>query len=221
MLNIEATDETTQLASWDGAKWSSVPMPEMGYAMYVPGALLADGTNLYAQLDRTNPDNPYGLPIESRFECWNGNSWSPLGGALLGPGGQGPQIADACIRGNDLYICGSFTRIGDVAVTNLAHWNGAEWAPVGSSFDSTDSYPYCVATSDRGLYVGGSFQKIGGVTVQNIARWNGRNWSSMAGGLDGYVSDLAVSGRKVCAVGGFSHAGRTPSKSFAIWSEVK
>jgi len=34
-------------------------------------------------------------------------------------------------QGN-IYIAGSFSAIGDLAVTNIAKWDGADWSPLGS-----------------------------------------------------------------------------------------
>lgn len=136
---------------------------------------------------------------------------------------------DGTGRGEELYVGGSFTGAGGVPVSNIARWNGQEWAPVGAGMNGT------VATlalfddrSGRGemLYAGGGFTIAGGVEARNIARWNGSQWEPVGGGMNFAVNDLEVVdvgdvGNPLLFAGGyFTEAGGNRIPRLAAWNGV-
>lgn len=80
-----------------------------------------------------------------------------------------------------------------------------KWSALGTG---TNKYVNALAIRGSDVYVGGGFTTAGGITARHIARWNTttNTWSALAsanGPQDGYVSALAVKGKKVYAGGDF------------------
>src|SRR5438477_4362509 len=61
-------------------------------------------------------------------------NWISMGGI---PGANGPVDAAVVDDSGNLYIGGSFTRVGDVVATNVAKWNGRSWSALGSGMNGT------------------------------------------------------------------------------------
>jgi hypothetical protein len=82
--------------------------------------------------------------------------------------------------GPALYVGGSFTRAGDVAVNGIAKWDGSTWTPLGTGINGP---VYALTVFDDGtspaLYAGGSFTRAGDVAVNNVAKWNGSTWTPL------------------------------------------
>lgn len=112
------------------------------------------------------------------------------------PGVAG-YVAATTTLGTDLVIGGAFTGVGDVAATNVARWNGAQWSPLGAGL-SDDVTSLIVWNSV--LYAGGGF--TGG-----LARWDGAAWVVVDSGVDGYVHTLAVWNGNLVVAGNFSSVG--------------
>lgn len=129
------------------------------------------------------------------------------------------DVRAIAVSGNDVYIGGSFTAIGNVKANKIAKWNGNTWSAIGSnggngvggsSFSSVNA----IAVSGSDVYVGGSFGQanIGGTVVgtSNIAKWNGSVWSALTGGtgngVNSIVYTIAVSGSDVFVGGSFTQA---------------
>ena len=139
------------VARWNGTAWSSL------------GTGAANGLN----------GTPYALAITSSGEVyvggqfievggapanylarWNGTAWSTVGtGASNGVNGI---VYALTIAGNgDLYVGGSFPRVGgSVVANNVARWNGSAWSPLGTG---AANVVHAVAVAGNGdVYVGGS-----------------------------------------------------------------
>jgi len=213
------------LVRWDGSNWSTLPHPPSSGPQLFVLMLAANEQYLYASLHV-----PVFAPLgnETRIKKWDGYAWSDVGGQLRNINSTEGRITAMLANGNELYIAGEFIGIGDVAVTNLARWDGSTWSSLGGAFDSSSGQVSSLALSGDKLFIAGSFNTIGGVSANNIARWDGQNWSPLGSGLINesaatsggtYVSGLAASGGQVCAVGDFTSAGSKPSYHFAIWDE--
>ncbi len=68
------------------------------------------------------------------------------------------------------------------------------------------------------IIVGGHFVSAGGVAATNLARWDGTNWHQFAGGVNGYVLSLAVSGTNLYVGGLFGRAGTIAAGNLAVWN---
>ena len=160
--------------------------------------------------------------------CWDGKSWSALGGGVDGEvlalagydNGTGPK----------LYAAGRFSNAGGVPARRIACWNGTKWTPLGSGLDDPvtgSAAALALAVYDAGggpeLYASGLFTLAGGVPASRIARWNGSIWSALNAGTTGPegVSKLLVyddgSGAKLYAAGEFSYIGGVTASKIASW----
>ncbi len=139
--------------------------------------------------------------------------WDP-GFGPAGNGFNGNVLAMAMFQG-ELYVGGSFTQAGGVAVNNLARWDGQSWSAVGNGPGNGVSAPVLsLAAHDGVLYVGGIFREVdyGGddIEVDYIAGWNGEDWlrlgSAASNGVNSYVYSLAVYDGDLYVGGNFNQA---------------
>lgn len=134
-------------------------------------------------------------------------------------------IVRAVVRsGNDIYIGGDFTAVGNVAANYVAKWNGTAWSSLGTGAANGMNYAvHALAVASNGtVYAGGSFTRAGGVAANHVARWNGTAWSSLGAGISGgnsLVATLAVAGNgDVYAGGDFTQAGGSSAYNIARWN---
>lgn len=197
------------VAKWDGSNWSA-----LGHGVYGSVyALAVSGTDLYAggSFKRAGAIWPF------RVAKWDGGSWSTLGTGI-GSTSDVWSVSALAISGSDLYAGGHFGSAGGVPASNMARWDGSNWAPLNSGVNG-----YAVnalAAADSNVYAGGSFTMAGSGRAENIARWDGSTWSAMAPatGLSGYaVYDVEVSGGDLYAGGSFTAAGGLVVNNVARW----
>ncbi len=139
-------------------------------------------------------------------------NWVSMGGLS---GVDGTVRATAVDDSGNLYIGGQFTIAGDLYITNIAKWDGAEWSGLGSGIvGSASACVYSLVVSGSDLYAGGVFNKAGGVAATNIARWNGNTWSAVGPGVSFTVYALALLGTNLYAGG----SAVSPSNCLARWN---
>ena len=102
------------------------------------------------------------------------------------------------------YIGGTFTQVGGVPRSNLAHIlaNGT----VDPSFDpGADAFVSAIAVSANAVYVGGGFTVVGGVARTRLVAFSkGGALLPWNPGANGTVNTLAISGSTIYAGGSFS-----------------
>ncbi|MBM3845147.1 MAG: hypothetical protein FJ405_02515 [Verrucomicrobia bacterium] len=111
--------KTWGFARWDGAKWNDQdesPIQVVTHSVRLPDRFYVNGWFT----------NAHGIEQPALLEKREGR-WRPL---LVHPAFVG-QIAALATDGRGLYMGGSFTRIGDQSITNLAYWDGTNWSSVG------------------------------------------------------------------------------------------
>ncbi|HXJ60382.1 MAG TPA: hypothetical protein VNU68_27355 [Verrucomicrobiae bacterium] len=116
---------------------------------------------------------------------------------------------------NKIFIGGVFSSIGGIAATNLAQWDGTNWASVGVGI--SQGVVYALTADREGLVVGGSFRQVGDVVVNNVARWDGTNWSALGEGVNQTVFALASDSEYLYAGGRFTIAGSSVVGKVARW----
>ena len=137
-------------------------------------------------------------------------------------------LVKAVLRvGNDIYVGGSFTAVGNVPASGLAKWNGTAWSIFGVGFISgvVGASINALAVAGNGdLYVGGAFTQAGGAIVHDVAKWNGTVWSRLGMGATSgtavtSINALAVVGNGGLYVGGtFTQAGGIGANNVARWN---
>ncbi|GAB3876219.1 hypothetical protein GCM10028824_33540 [Hymenobacter segetis] len=200
------------IAQWNGTTWSSVGTGAANGTSGSVNALAVSGTTVYA----AGSFSTAGGITANSVARWDGTAWSALGtGALTQYGTPGSVLALALsANGTDVYIGGSFDKAGGMAATNVAHWDGSTWSPMGTGMNSNI---YSLAVSGSTVYAGGYFTTAGGVAANRIAKWDGTDWSALGSGLGDYVKSVAVSGSTVYAAGAFTTAGGVSARYVAQW----
>ena len=97
-------------------------------------------------------------------------------------------------------------------------FSDADWVGfTGSTGPDYDVHAMVVDASGN-LYVAGDFVRFGGMEVNRIVKWDGNRWLSLAGGVNGLVRCLAVSGTDLYAGGDFTEAGGVAASHVAKWT---
>ena len=91
------------------------------------------------------------------------------------------QVYAVAADGDDLFVGGSFTDVGQLPANSIAHWDGHRWHALGAGIKG---YVYALAVSGDTVYVGGSFTTAGDQSVTNLAKWDRKTetWSAMGDG---------------------------------------
>lgn len=207
------------VARWSGGSWSAIGgITNPGSVAYVYGLTVAGGT-LYAAGNFTAAD---GIAVE-RVARWNGSTWSAIGGVSGAWATLGEARAFALAPvGGGVLVGGSFRFAGDLALGNLALWNGSAWTPLGAEANrGADARVRALAVSGSTLYAGGEFDGVGTLRTTGVARWDGAAWQPMGGGISGgrlgRVLALAPSGADLYVGGDFEQAGGVAARSIARW----
>ncbi|MBI1852814.1 MAG: hypothetical protein HYR85_20935 [Planctomycetes bacterium] len=225
------------VARWNGTEWLGVGDGVRGdHELWVRALASFDdgsGTTLIAGGDFLN----VGTVPATNVARWNGTSWSAMGTGL-GTYGQNVFALAPFDDGNGraLYAGGDFTAASGTPASQIARWNGSQWAPLGSGATGGNRYNRpgvnALAVFDDGtgpaLYAGGNFTTIDGVAASYVARWNGSAWSPVGGGVHGAgnfefrVDSLVVyedgTESSLVAAGLFDDAGGTPATDVARWN---
>jgi len=133
------------------------------------------------------------------------------------------QIAALAQIGNEIFVGGIFTKIGNVACNNLASYDisTGEWTAIGSFTAAERINALTVIGTD--LYIG--FLGILGATNTAILKWDSitKSMSALGTGMQdtsqAEVSVLAASGTDLYASGSFLSAGGVAdTKAIAKWN---
>jgi hypothetical protein len=128
------------------------------------------------------------------------------------PSAEGEINCAAEYRGQ-VYVGGSFERIGGVAAARIARWDGLQWQPVGAGFDG-DVYSLQVL-GDR-LLAGGEFDHSGGLRAPGLAVWNASTWDTLPGFPGREVVTMTIFRNELAVSGG----GAIRSWDGAHWSTL-
>jgi hypothetical protein len=159
--------------------------------------------------------------LANRVAKWDGNVWAALGAGIGGdsPGYPlalfYPIVTRLTVFGTNLYAAGHFSTAGGEYATNIAKWDGTEWASLG---DGLNGPIYALASDGINLYAGGYFTTAGGNAADYIAKWDGNAWSALGIGVDNPVRALVVSGTNLYVGGIFHNAGIVPASGIAKWN---
>lgn len=194
-------------ASWNGATWSGLGDGFNGLvnALLPFNEALVAGGNFSTNTDITND-------LHAVAE-YSGSAWSQLGegmtlGSTLG------RVNALAVHAGDLYDGGLFSNSGAIAVSNVAHWTGGAWQPLGLG---TDGEVFALASFQGRLVAGGLFTSAGGLATPHIAMWDGVAWAPVGNGFDGPVYALGVFGNTLVATGAFQFSGATEVHNIARW----
>ncbi len=177
----------TNVAVWNGSTWAGLGSgfgAQNGTRVYSNGTnVLVGGNFLFA-----------GNLIANGLAAWDGNGWSAIGT----PGrinGVNTVVQAFAGTPTNLFVGGSFSAVGQTNASLVAHFDGANWSPMGSgvALSSSAAVVNALAMDDsNNVYVGGSFTFAGSVSTIDIARWDGTNWYPLGNGPGGTVATITV-----------------------------
>lgn len=222
-----------KVAKWDGSKWSTigagVDICEGPDCVTVQSIALS-GDKIYAVGNIITDVKEVGGTVRvPGFAIWDGASWSPLGGGVVGDS-LTASINSIAVSGSDAYIGGNFRSAGGVATSNIARWTGSEWAALGGGVEGCVSanpsfpcsaYVATIAVKENDVYVGGRFSAAGGSSANNIARWDGARWHPLGSGANGLVMKIAVHGDWIYAGGTFTEIDGVKANGLARFDGAK
>uniref|UniRef100_A0A7S1DRV5 Uncharacterized protein n=1 Tax=Hemiselmis andersenii TaxID=464988 RepID=A0A7S1DRV5_HEMAN len=112
---------------------------------------------------------------------FDGFDWRPLEGG----GVSGGDIRAMAVGSENLYVGGSFVRVGNVEVTRVARYDGVMWHKMGQ----LDGDVQALSTFGEYVFAGGDFvTSSGGANeVSHIARFYAGFWQQLGTGVDGTV----------------------------------
>jgi len=202
-------------------KWDGNNFNKFGVGVYLTTAVpgFSQTANLYNIIKYNNEIvacgefDRVGSKQISGIMKWNGAEWDSLGSGLSGSiNGTAPVMYphDMCVYGNDLIVAGNFSTAGGQTVNGIARWDGSNWYPLGSGFNST---VYSVCVYNGVLYAGGDFTFSGNIPLHFIAAWNGTTWQSTGFSLYyqsplnySFIHTMKVINGKLVIGGGFDRA---------------
>jgi hypothetical protein len=222
-----------KVAKWDGSKWSAIGEGINicdGLDCLTVQSIAVSGDTIYAIGNVLTDVKDIGGTVNvSGFAVWDGSTWSPLGGGVVGDS-LTASINAIALSGNDAYIGGNFRSAGGIATNNIARWTGSNWEALGSGVEgcissnptfSCSPYIATIAVKGKDVYAGGRFAAAGGTSANNIARWDGERWHALGSGANGLVMKLAVHGDLVYAGGTFTEIDGVKANGIARFDGVK
>jgi hypothetical protein len=183
----------TNIAYWTGSTWSPLGAGVNSSVLRI----VSNGTNLYVggAFAFAGGKNVNGIA------SWDGANWSGLGSSGR-MNGVNISVNALASDGTNLYAGGTFIGAGQTNANFIARFDGTNWYPLGSGFNSASTTAIrALAIGSNGLYVGGQFSAAGGVSAANMALWNGSTWSALGSGPGGVVASIIVRTDGVYAVG--------------------
>ena len=194
------------LAQWNGTNWASLCQNGsggMGNSMYWGSMVRALGVYGGELLAGGAFDSVCGQNA-NRVARWDGMAWAPLASGIprlsfQWPPDPDPRSVDALathegqlIAGGDFVVYGWSEGWRDSEASNIARWNGAEWAAMGDTPGPVDA----LTTYSGELIAGGQWA--------GLIRWTGSDWRSWGGNRDpACIIALSVYGGELIVAGTF------------------
>ncbi|HNT21988.1 MAG TPA: T9SS type A sorting domain-containing protein [Saprospiraceae bacterium] len=219
-FNTNDQKGTTRIGKWDGSTWTPVAGPK-GLGTYI-SQFQVYGDTIYAwgSFDTLG----YTLASLARLE---GGNWQLLGGLGRAANEFLPgNVFGVELINNKLYVCGSFTKAGDLFPVNVVEWDlqNSKWKLLddgGANQGIHDGNIDVLEPAGKGLYAGGSFSVAGSQYTRNIAQWNGNKWESLGtgynNGIRGTVLSILVDSNDIYVGGYFGIAGTSEAFHVAKW----
>lgn len=224
------------VASWDGISWSAVGA--LADAM-IPALTIHDDGNGPALIAAGQVSLHPGDPMTQRVIRWTGADWEPVGAAFNDFMRTVTSWDDGRGGPAQLYVGGTFTEVGGVAVKHLARWDGQSWMPIDLDLDDTVSALAPVEDPQSGastLWIGGDFFAQPPMESDFLTVWDGERTVPLGNGVSSpqftsgtsydsgptIVELLTVEAPSplepgLYATGDFANAGSTVVNSVARW----
>jgi hypothetical protein len=201
------------VASWDGASWSSLGGDYEIYEIFRDSGQEAGtyvnalafhngelfiGGRFHTIHERASSTQDWGSYLVANnvvsyvlaSEEWllAGDPAQP-GVTFLGSSGMLTRVYALAVADNALYVGGNFREAGGLLAQGLARYDlvDGSWSAPGDMVggDSDELAAYSLGVSGSYLYVGGSFTSIGGLQASRVARYAvaGGQWEPLGDGV--------------------------------------
>lgn len=100
-------------------------------------------------------------------------------------GGCNPMIRAFYFDGLDLYVGGSFIKVGNTTVNGIARYldTSLTWSPMAGGVScpvvSCSPVVWAITKYNGSIHIGGRFTHAGGNLVNNLAAWDGIGWDAL------------------------------------------
>jgi hypothetical protein len=190
IFNLAGNQNINNIASWDGANWSSFGSNEK---FINPGSIECI-TNFNGNIVVGGLFDSIGQTPMNNISMWNGTSWVQLGA------GFNSTVISLKVYNNELYAGGLFGSSGTQIIRGLAKWTGSQWIEITSLM----GYVATLEIFDNKLIVGGNFYHMNISAVANIMAWDGANVDTTYNGFNNLVIKLKTIEDTLYAVGRFT-----------------
>ncbi|MFN0137913.1 MAG: immunoglobulin domain-containing protein [Phycisphaerae bacterium] len=142
------------------------------------------------------------------------------------PFASGTWVRALAVNNGSLIVAGTFSTIGSATAENIATYDGANFAAIGTGIGSpaiANEVVNDIEVVGSSIYAVGEFATAGGNAARRVTVWDGSTWSSLGSGPNngipsGTVNAVEVIGTRVYVAGSFSTAGTTGSVgNIAFW----
>jgi hypothetical protein len=197
---------------FDGLRWNRIPLQPPDVRPDYIRCIEVYGDRLFAGGERYYSNGP-------RLASWDGEAWSA-------PVEQPNDDVNALATiGEDLYVGGGFTMIGEMPAPHIARWDGVGWQTLGLGLSSANGFPrgvFTIAPFRGKVFAGGTITNSAGSPMLGIAQWDGGEWSQVGEGLSRtsgspIVWALAEYEDSLYVGGTFTGAGEAVAVNFARW----
>jgi hypothetical protein len=192
---------TAQVATWNGATWTSLPTPP-GLVLHVTElAVEASGTLICGGW----------ILSSSAVLRWNGTSWTTLGNL-------DSEVTDVELLPNgDVIACGNANNAG------VFRWNGTTWATLGaiSIFGGgrVEALQEFTVSQPGQFFVGGSISTLGTATGSGLFQWNGSAFLGDVVSANGIRKLTSFPDGDVYATGHFTQINGVTANGIARWGQ--
>ena len=204
----------SNIARWDGSAWHALDSGISGIIGTVR-AIAVSGNDVYVVGNFARA----GSVDASNVARWDGSTWHALGSGITGTPGIS-EVDAVAVSGNDVYVAGTFTSAGGIAVNNVAHWDGSAWHALGTGIQNPpfgNPVAAAIALSGTDVYAGGSDLSTGNGFVQHWTEAT-QSWTEISGlAFNTRINALAVQNGHVYAAGKFTHIGAIDASNIAMW----
>jgi trimeric autotransporter adhesin len=180
---------------WDGEHWQAIG-PVVGENFASVNAMISYEGLLVVGGEFSS----IGSTPAKHLAAWDGSSWLPMEVAGLS---SIPGITDLDVFQGELVA----------AAEEVFHFDGAQWAPLGSIRGVRR-----LATIGTNLFGGGwPYQPGWELSPVGVVRWDGRQWNRLGSGTSDPVGAFVEHGGSVYMGGRFTRAGNGTSFAIARW----
>jgi hypothetical protein len=193
--NLNNNNITNQICTWDGkawdtinsqfAKWGGQPLPGVFALNSIQGKLYLLASTQYFNGQHSNP----------LIEFWDGVSWQWVSKDTIDNG-----IALCMIPyKNELYVGGTFQKIGNLKSKGLIKWNGKAWIDASSGLrqftnsSNLKTFGLNKMIIFKDTLFGLAFDYSNSIVNYIPFKFNGINWTEIKiNNFNGYITTLGV-----------------------------